>query len=81
VVANKIICYRRLTNPFTLILINESIPTPAPQLGPGKQFKTQSPIPAWNLHKKEVNSQINARQIKIIGFAPLSNIRKNLFQV
>lgn len=26
VVANKIICYSRLTNPFTLILINESIP-------------------------------------------------------
>lgn len=32
-VANKIICYRRLTNPFTLILINESIPG-LEQLGP-----------------------------------------------
>jgi hypothetical protein len=27
-VANKIICYRRLTNPFKLILINESISDP-----------------------------------------------------
>lgn len=34
VVANKIICYRRLTNPFALILINESVPASPQQLGP-----------------------------------------------
>lgn len=46
VAANKIICYRRLTNPFTLILINESIPGikhAGPEMVSNSRFSLDSP--------------------------------------
>lgn len=70
-VANKIICYRRLTNPFTLILINESIPGPE-QLGPetvsNSSFSLHSQPESYI--KKKLT--LNVGQVKIIGFVSLT---------